>query len=215
MELQKIHVAIADDHELMRKGMINFLEEYEDISIDFDAPNGQVLIEKINGAERKPDICILDVSMPVMDGYQTLAEIKKNWPDIKVIMVSMFYNGYAIAKTLTDGASSYLSKDIAPAELNAAIRRVHDIGYYYSDTVSKYLSTTIRGESKPIKLSENEIEFLRWCCTDLNYQQIAEKMNLSIRTIDGYRDTLFRKLHAKNRSALVMFAIQTGLKVID
>jgi two-component system invasion response regulator UvrY len=215
MELQKIHVAIADDHELMRKGMINFLEEYDDFIIDFDAPNGQILIDKISEAERKPDVCILDVSMPVMDGYHALAEIKKNWPDIKVIMVSMFYNGYAISKTLTDGASSYLSKDIAPDELKAAIKRVCEIGYYYGDQVTQYLSNTIRGESKPVKLSENEIEFLRYCCTDLNYQQIAEKMCLSIRTIDSYRDALFRKLNAKNRSALVMFAIQTGLKAIE
>lgn len=216
MEIQKrIHIAIADDHELMRKGIIQFLEDYQYFSIDFDAANGQELIARITEAEIKPDICILDISMPVMNGYETLAAIKKNWPDIKVIMVSMFHNEYTIIRTMKDGANSYLPKDTSPNELKTAILKVYDHGYYYSEEVTKHLSTMLRDDAKKIKITENEIDFLRFCCSDLSYQQIAEAMGLSPRTVDSYRDALFRKLNVKSRSALVMFAIQTGIKVIE
>ncbi len=209
-----IHLAVADDYELIRKGLRYSIATFGNCIIDIEAEDGLELIEKILAAERKPDICLLDISMPRMDGYKALVEIKKQWPEIKVIILTVHYVEYAIIKTLRDGAACCLPKEVNDLELKKAISQVHSEGFYYNDEVSKYFSTSLREDSKKIKLTENELTFLRHCCTDFSYKEIAEKMEVSPRTIDSYRDSLFEKLGVKTRTSLVVFALQTGIKPV-
>ncbi len=206
-----IRIAIADDVPILRKGLILLLNSYKPCGVDIEANNGQELINKIKLAENKPDICILDISMPVMDGYETLSAIKQYWPNIKVVILSVHYNEYTIIRTVREGASCCLPKEVDTDELFTAIKQVHNKGYYHTELVKHYLTNSMYEDVRKLKLNKNEQEFLRLCCSDMSYKQIAMQMELSPRTIDGYRDDLFLKLNIKSRSALVMFALQTGL----
>jgi len=165
-----------------------------------------------------PDIVLLDINMPEMDGYETAQWLKQHHPDVKVLALSMYDNETSIIRMLKSGARGYILKDSEPGELKAALRALEEKGFYYSDLVSGKLMHAINkmedenGNLKNIvPLNERETDFLTYACTELTYKEIAEKMFLSPRTIDGYRDALFEKLNVKTRVGLVMYAIKNGI----
>jgi DNA-binding NarL/FixJ family response regulator len=210
MKTETKNIALVDDHVLLRAGLAGMLKE-SGYQVLFEADNGKDFIEKLKGTE--PDIVLLDINMPVMDGYATAAWIKTNYPDIKVLALSMYDDEDAIIKMLKNGARGYILKDSHPSELKAAIESLAAKGFYYSEMVTGRLMRTIMdddGKAVDDSLTEREIEFLKLSATEMTYKEIAEQMHLSPRTIDGYRDALFEKLNIKSRVGLVLYAIKNG-----
>jgi DNA-binding NarL/FixJ family response regulator len=203
------NIALVDDHVLMRKGLANLLQDLEH-QVLFEADNGKDFLDKLKD-HTSPELVLMDINMPQMDGYETALEIKQSYPDIRVLALSMYDDELAIIKMLRNGARGYVLKDCEPKELKAAIKAVLEKGFYYSELVSGYLIRTINNPDDISRLSTREIEFLKLCCTEMTYKEIADKMCLSPRTVDGYRDELFRKLCIKSRVGLVMFAIKNGI----
>ena len=160
--------------------------------------------------------------MPKMDGYDTTLWLKKNHPAIKVLALSMFNDENAIIRMLKNGAKGYLLKDSSPSELRSAIQSVVSKGFYYSELVTGTLIHTINHMDNPenasikdlLGLNERELEFLKLMCTELTFKEIADKMNISPRTVDGYRDALLEKLQCKTRIGLVIFAIKNGIVIV-
>jgi DNA-binding NarL/FixJ family response regulator len=207
-----ILVAIADDHTLIRDAISNMIETFSDFKIYISSSNGSDLIEKIKSGKRLPDICVLDISMPVMNGYEAAIEIKKNWPDINILALTMFDDEYCIIKMINAGVSGYVLKSGDSKELETALRTVHSQGIYYPQVYqNQLLHGIMKKRFDPPALTPKELELLAYCVTDLTYKQIASEMKTSMRSIDGHRDSLFQKLNVKNRVGLAVFAIKTGL----
>jgi DNA-binding NarL/FixJ family response regulator len=212
-------IALADDHVLLRNGLANLLKGL-DYQVLFEADNGRELIDKLNTHDL-PEIVLMDVNMPEMDGYDTTLWLKKNHPDVKVLALSMYDDENAIIRMLKSGAKGYILKDSHPSELKAAIEAILTKGFYHSELVSSKLINTINHLDDPenssarqmLGLNEREVEFLKLVCTEMTYKEIAEQMNVSVRTVDGYRDGLFDKLDCKSRVGLVLFAIKNGIVV--
>jgi two-component system invasion response regulator UvrY len=211
-----IIVVLVDDHALLRSGLAGIVSELG-YSVLYECDNGRQLIDQINKRET-PDLILMDINMPVMDGFETTLWLKKNAPLINVIALSMIDDERSIIRMIRNGAQGYILKDISPAELKTAIDAVTTTGYYYSELVTGSLvhaANKVDGDEqdpgREFKLGEREIQFLKLVCTDITYKEIAEKMFLSPRTIDGYRDELFLKLGVKSRVGLVLFSIRNGI----
>jgi DNA-binding NarL/FixJ family response regulator len=211
------NVVLVDDHVLLRNGLANLIESFGNYKVLFGANNGKAFIEKLD-PEFLPELVLLDINMPGMDGYETCLWIKKNYPYIKVLALSMYDNENSIIRMFKAGAKGYILKDCDPAELKAALDAVLTKGFYYSEMVTGKLINTINSLDKKestaksvIKLNDREIMFLKLACTELSYKEIADKMFVSPRTVDGYRDALFEKLNLKTRVGLVMYSIKNGI----
>lgn len=211
---QKISVAVADDHPALVKGLRFILEAYKDYKVSIEAYNGAELIEKIEQASALPDVCLLDISMPVMNGFEALTIIKQRWKSIKVIMQSTYYNEFNILKAFREGASAYLPKDADPKEIKSAIDTVCDDGFHYSEWEKEHVLPHIQDKTILTTINDKEIEFLKHICSDMTYEDIAAVIGKSARTVEGYRDALFQKLKLKNRTELALFAIRSGLVII-
>jgi two-component system, NarL family, invasion response regulator UvrY len=209
-------VALVDDHVLLRNGLASLVRNlgYE---VLFEANNGDDFIASMK-TQGTPDLVLMDINMPVKDGYETTLWLKKNHPDVLVLALSMYDDENAIIRMLKSGARGYIMKDSEPADLRAALDAIVRKGFYYSEMVTGRLVRSISdmdeegNESKnPSSLSDRETEFLKYACTEMTYKEIADKMILSPRTIDGYRDSLFEKLDIKTRTGLVIYAIKNGI----
>ncbi len=210
----KITVAIADDHGLLRNALARLVNTFDDYSVIFEASNGKELKTTVL-KHIIPDIVMLDVNMPEMDGYETAQWLNKNYPQIKILALSMLSDEKTIIKMFRLGAKGYLLKNTDPDELKQALDTLYNKNFYLSDYISEKLvkGLNIDGgkEEKEIVLNEKEREFLRWACTELSYKDIAAKMFLSSRTIDDYRASLFNKLKVHSRVGLVMYAIRNSI----
>ncbi len=213
----KANVVLVDDHSLLRNGLASLIKSFGDYNILFEADNGQDFINKLK-PKTLPQVVLMDINMPEMDGYEACLWLKNNHPEIKVLALSMYDNENSVIRMFKAGAKGYILKDCDPSELKAALDAVVSKGFYYSEMVTGKLIHTINTLDEEdsqvknlIQLNEREIIFLKLVCTELTYKEIAEKMFLSPRTIDGYRDDLFQKLNAKTRVGLVMYAIKNGI----
>lgn len=212
-----ISIAIIDDHTLFRQGMISLLSEFKEIQIVFNASNGKEMKDKII-CNPIPEVILMDINMPVMDGYESTSWLKANYPQIKVLALSMFDEDKSIIKMLKNGAGGYLLKESKTSEVVAAIKTIKDHGYFLNDLVSGRLLRNIQdnksGQNILADLSANEIKFLQLCCSEDTYKEIADQMNLSPHTIDNYRQNLFQKFEIKSRTGLVLFALKNELFVL-
>ena len=209
-------IALADDHVMLRNGLASMIKNFGH-EVLFEANNGEDIIKYIKEG-KQPDLVLMDINMPVKDGYETAAWLKENYPDIKVLALSMLDDENAIIRMIKNGARGYLLKESEPAELRSAINAVLQKGFYYSEMVTGRLVHSISGtdvesqhSQQVMQLTDREIEFLKLACTEMTYKEIAAQMHLSPRTIDGYRDALFLKLDIKTRTGLVIYAIKNGL----
>lgn len=211
------YIAIVDDHTLFRKGLRSLINLFAGYKVVLEASNGTEFIKSID-VNCKPDIVLLDIVMPEMDGYDTALWIRNNYPEINVLALSTMDSDNSIIRMIKNGARGYVLKDSEPAVLKRAFLDVVNVGYFYNDIVTKKVLKSI-GEivsnEKEIsvfaKLSEREIHFLKLVCSERTYQQIAREMFLSERTIDGYREALFQKLNVTSRVGLVLYAIKNNL----
>lgn len=217
---KKTTVALVDDHVLLRNGLAGLINSFDDFEVIFEADNGQDLIEKIK-RNTVPDMVMLDINMPEMDGYATAQYLKEAFPLVKVLALSMYDNETSIIRMFKAGARGYILKDSEPPELRRALDSILQKGYYNSELVSSRLIHSINkleDETSEVKqlvdLNDREIQFLKYACTEMTYKEIAEKMFLSPRTIDGYRDVLFAKLGVSTRVGLVLFAVRNGIVVV-
>jgi DNA-binding NarL/FixJ family response regulator len=217
----KTKIALADDHVLLRNGLANLIRDF-DYEVLFEADNGEDFLKKVK-SHGVPDIVLMDINMPVMDGYDTTSWLRKNLPHVKVLALSMYDDENAVLRMLRSGAKGYILKDVDPSELKSALSAILTKGFYHSELVTGKLIHTINNLDNPegssvkeiFGLNNREIEFIKLTCTELTYKEIAEKMYLSPRTIDGYRDALFDKLGLKSRVGLVLFAIKNGIVNIN
>ncbi len=204
------NIAIVDDHSLFAGSLEKLINTYSGFSVSYHAKNGRDLQTKFESGEPHPDIILLDINMPVMDGYETAAWLHENHPDVKVLALTMEDDETAIIKMLRNGAKGYLLKDIHPDVLKEALDELITKGYYHSDKVAAALLDSLHPKSQKRipDFKENEIKFMQLACSELTYKEIAELMNLSPKTIDGYRQELFNRLHIKNRVGLVIYALK-------
>lgn len=215
-----ITLALVDDHKLFRKGLISLIEMVcSNCRILFEADNGNDLQQKIDATDL-PEIILMDVNMPGMDGFISVQWLNDHYPQIKVLVVSMVEKEESIIRMLKLGVKGYLSKDVEPAELRDALDAVANKGFYYTDFITGKLIHSLQhnnnNNSTSIpELNEREKEFLHHVCSELTYQQIANNMFLSIKTIDGYRNALFEKFSVKSRTGLALYAVRHGLVSFD
>lgn len=214
MQHNTIHIAIVDDHTLFRQGLTLLLSEYPDIRLAFDAANGLEMKERLASAP-EPDVILMDINMPVMDGFESTQWLKQHHPDIKILALSTFEDDKPIIKMLKNGAGGYLVKESRIADVVQAIRTIHEQGYFLNELISAKMLRSIQDNPTPgalqVQLSDNEVTFLRLCCSELTYKEIAAEMKLSPHTIDNYRQELFDRLAIKSRTGLVLFAIKNEL----
>jgi len=207
-----MNIAYADDHKIVRKGIISFMNELGGINVVAEANNGRELIDNIIKSDIVPDVCILDISMPVMNGFDTIVELKKRWPNIKVLVLTIFQTDIYIIRMIMYGANGYLLKNCDPEEIKKALTTICNNGVYFSDSTARHFFNAVQNEEiKLPSLTAREMQVLHMCCSDLSYAQIAEKIGTTTRSVEGYRDSLFKKLKTGSRVSLAMFAVQFGL----
>ena len=214
--IKTIKIILADDHILLRDALASLVNAFEEFHVIGVAANGNEVIQLF---EKKsiPHLIILDLNMPAMDGYETSLWLQQHNPDVKIIILTMFDSEIALIRLLQVGVKGFLKKDVHPDELKTALLSVVENGYYYSHRTTGKLanffhkSYNTQSSIERALLNEKEIEFLKLASTDLTYKEIAQRMQLTPRSIDGYRDTLFDKLEVKSRVGLAIFAVKTGI----
>jgi len=214
-ESTTIKVAIADDHALFRTGVKTSLSIRKDIQMVAEAENGMQLLNLLKHI--KPDVILLDIHMPIMDGYATLPEVKKLYPDIKVIMLSMNNDPSIITRMMEVGANSYLTKESDSEVIYQAIKTCYEDDFYFNDLTNKALLNGLRSkrhaepEPAEVQLSDKEVTILRLMCEEKSTKEIAEAVDLSPRTVEAIRDKLKSKTGAKSMAGLVMYAVKAGI----
>lgn len=187
-------------------------------TVIFEADNGKDLQTKLT-PENTPDILLLDINMPEMDGFSTVKWLNVHYPLIKTLVVSMIEKEETVVNMLKLGIKGYLCKDVEPKELSEALHSVYNKGFYYTDFITGKLLYSIQQEGgegyngghSSTSFNDREREFLKLVCSELTYNDIAVKMSLSPKTIDGYRNALFEKLNIKSRVGLALYAVKHGL----
>jgi two-component system, NarL family, invasion response regulator UvrY len=212
----QLNIALVDDHNLFRKGLIKLImlgDVANKYNILFEAENGLDLKEKMKQPPF-PDIILMDIDMPDGDGFEAVEWLQRTHADIKVLVITMMEVEDSILRMLRLGVKGYLSKDIEVEDMHMALEALANNGFYYSEVVTGVLNEHLSNPNKKsaaIRLSQNEREFLKLAATELTYQQIADKMHLSVKTIDGYREDLFKRLNVKTRVTLALWAVREGI----
>lgn len=215
-----IKIALVDDEILFRKGISFLLQREDNIEIIFEASNGEELISRLEDSEIRPDIIIMDLKMPVLNGVEATKIIRKIYPDIKIIALTSYDTKSFVANMIQVGAVAYLIKNTTPKDLIHTINEVSRKGFYYSQTVLKTIQDTIIS-SKNNKcnletgfLSPREIEILQLICQQKTTSEIADQLFLSPRTVEGHRNNLLLKTESRNIAGLVVYAIQNEIAVL-
>ena len=212
---EKIKIAMVDDHVLLRNALASLINSFDNCKVIYEANNGSEFIDKLSTFSI-PDVVLLDLNMPVMDGFDTAVWLRDNYPKIYVLMLTMYDSELTLIRLLQAGVKGFLKKDVEPSELKFAINSVVQSGYYYSTQTAGRLANLFRTSKDNLRLqnstlNDQEIKFLKFACTDLTYKEIAQSMNLTPRSVDALRDQLFLKLDVKSRVGLAMLAIKYGV----
>lgn len=217
-----IHLALADDEALFRKGMKLLLEDYEGISVVLEAQDGEQLLQQLRQATSLPDVLLLDMKMPNLNGVETAKVLQENFPSIKIIVLSTYFSKAFIVNMIELGAGAYLPKNTTPDEVVATIREVYNNGFSYNQAVLEVIRDNMLQKSKPkmplsfgVDITSREKEILQLICEEYTTGEIAEKLFISPRTVDGHRNNLLEKLGCKNVAGLVVYAIQHQLVKIN
>jgi DNA-binding NarL/FixJ family response regulator len=215
---EPIKVLIADDHVLYRAGVKTALSAKKDLKVIAEADNGMHLLNMLKMI--KPDVILLDIQMPIMDGIGALPEIKKNWPNIKVIMLTMMDDHSMITKLMELGANSYLSKTSDSEIIYEAIKTCFEQEYYFNSLTNKALLTNLKLKNNPTpqkiaildaNLNDKEVLILKLMCEEKSTKEIADIVELSPRTVESIRDKLKVKTGAKSTAGLIMYAVKNNL----
>jgi len=214
--MNKIKIAIADDYKIYRDGLKVGLSADDNMEIIAEADNGEDLMKVLE--TNSPDVILMDLKMPIMDGMEATKHVRKKYPDIKVLVVSMYEDDKFIIHLMENGANGYLLKNAEPDEIKKAIYAVHENGYYFNDVVNKALlkKLVLKNNLKPsfnqnIDLTEREQEVLKMICEEKTAAEIAKEIFLSPRSVEGIRQRLIEKIGVRNTAGLVMFAVKNGI----
>ncbi|CAM1365181.1 response regulator transcription factor [Tenacibaculum soleae] len=205
-------IVIIDDHILIAQALSNIISNFEEFEVLYVCENGKDFQDKIN-SKGVPDIVLLDISMPVMDGFETAKWIKETHKGILIMALSMQDDESSLIKMIKNGAKGYLLKNVYPTDLEKALKKLIEKGRFFPEWASSKIFDSISDGSEAnqkIKLTDREIEFLKYTVTEMNYREISEKMFCSPRTIENYRDSLFEKLELKTRVGLAVYALKNG-----
>lgn len=208
-----IQVAIAEDQKLFRECLVSLLNGFEDISVTLEVANGKELIEHLNQGILSPEVVLLDLTMPEMNGLDTTRHLKKHFPDIKIIILSVHSEERHIAHMVSEGVNGYLAKNADLSEVVRAVQSVHEKGFYFNETVLKAIHLGMaqkhtRSYNPGNPLTAREKEILQLICQEFTTAEIAEKLFLSVRTVDGHRNSLLEKTGARNTAGLVLYALR-------
>lgn len=216
-----ITLAIADDEALFRKGISLLINDLDNMSLYFEAVNGKDLLdklEKLDSAGVQPDVLLLDLNMPEMNGIEAAKVIREKYPDLKFIVLSSYYSKAFIVNMIELGAAGYLAKNSAPEDMEHTIREVAAKGFFYDQKVMEVIRESMVKKTRPqlrvpfgIDISDREREVLQLICEEYTTPEIAEKLFISPRTVDGHRNNLLQKMDCRNTAGLVVVAIQQGL----
>lgn len=208
----KTKVGLVDDHQLFLKSLHLMLDSFKVYEVVVEALHGEDLKQKLKSSGVIPDVMLVDVNMPVMDGIATCKWLSEAYPAMKLIALSMNDTDVAIIDMIKAGCCAYLLKDTHPTELEKALHEVISKGYYNADASNINFRRLLLKSNEPptIVLTEKEKQFLTYACSELTYKQVAAEMNLSERTIDGYREALFQKFHVQSRVGLCLEALRKG-----
>lgn len=211
-----IHLALADDETLFRKGMRILIEGFEGMEVVLEAEHGQDLLDKLATADPLPNVLLLDLNMPQLNGVETAKQLQRDYPSLRVIVLSTYFSKKFILSMVELGASSYLAKNSAPEAVETSIREVFDKGFSYSDPVMEVIRENMVKKMKPKpsfgpQLTERELQVLQLICEQKTAQEIAETLFISVRTVDGHRNNLLQKLNCRNTAGLVVYALQHNL----
>ena len=204
----KIKIGIVDDHQLFLKSLALMLRSFNNYDVIVEASNGKNLQEKMLDKKSIPEIMLIDVNMPVMDGISTAQWLNENYSEMKLVALSQNDGDRVIIGMLKAGCCAYLLKDTHPNELEKALNEIYAKGFYNADASNINFRRFLQLEKESIKLNEKENTFLQFACSELTYHEIAAKMNLSERTVEGYRENLFHKFNVQSRVGLVLEAIR-------
>jgi DNA-binding NarL/FixJ family response regulator len=214
--MSKIKIAIADDYKIYREGLKVGLSANEEFEVIFEADNGEDLLKGMES--QLPDVILMDLKMPIMDGMEATKEVRKKYPSVKVLVVSMYEDDKFIIHLMENGANGYLLKNTEPDEIRRSIYAVHENGYYFNDLVNKALlkKLVLKNNFKPsfnqnVELSEREVEVLKLICEEKTAGEIAKEIFLSPRSVEGIRQRLIEKVGVRNSAGLVMFAVKNGM----
>ncbi len=214
--MNKIDIIIVDDHVLFSQALNGLVSNFDEFNVVTVLNNGKELVDYFSKENKQPQIVLMDIKMPIMNGIEATQWLKDNKPEIKVLALSMEADEDTILKMLRAGAKGYLLKDIHPSVLQHALKEVDASGFYYTENVTNTLLNSINNKEKSIaiQLKDRELEFLKLACTERTYREIAEIMFLSPKTVDNYREALFEKLGAKTRIGLVLYAIKEKIVIL-
>lgn len=214
--MSKIDIIIVDDHVLFSQALNSLVSRFEEFNVIKVLNDGSEVVNYFKNNNPKPDVVLMDIQMPIMNGIEATNWLKINNPDIKVIALSMECEEETILAMLRAGAKGYLLKDIHPSVLQHALCEVHKNGFYYTENVTNTLVNSHKSSNNKtnIILKERELEFLKLACSELTYKQVAEKMCLSPKTVENYREALFEKLNAKTRIGIVLYAIKHKIVIL-
>ncbi|MBK8145609.1 MAG: response regulator transcription factor [Bacteroidetes bacterium] len=211
----KIKIALADDQILFREGIASIIKNEKDFSLIIEADNGLDFLSKLRSTNELPEVLLMDMEMPGMDGMQLNDEIRKKYPSIKVIVLSVHAKERLISRMIQAGASGYLLKNCNREELITAVRNVFENGFYITPNVIQALRSPLANakgitntQSIPVDISQREIEVLKLICEEFSNAEIADKLFISVRTVDGHRNNLLAKTGCHNTAGLVLFAVK-------
>ena len=213
--MEVIKVAIADDHQIFRKGVILSLRPFTNIKFVLEAENGNELLQNMPVAE--PDVVLMDLRMPLKDGIETTKLLSKQYPHVNVIVLSMYEDERFVYHLMENGAHGYLLKNAEPQEIRRAIMEVHEKGYYLNNFVNRILlkrthkQNVVPSISSEITLTDREKDVLKFICMEFTAQEIAQKMEISPRTVEAIKDRLMERFGSKNTAGLVFFAVKNNL----
>lgn len=214
--MNNISYIIADDHAIFRQGIKFSLNGFERLTCKGEAGNGEELLDILKSG--LPDVILMDLKMPGIDGVAATKEVRKLYPGIKIIVLTMYDDEQYIIHMLDIGANAYLVKNTEPEEIARAIHSVHENEYYFSDMVSKTMLKTLVNKKRisprfanTVALSERENEILKLICKEYTTAEIANQLFLSQRTIEGIRTSMLEKVGVRNTAGLVLYAVKAGL----
>jgi DNA-binding NarL/FixJ family response regulator len=212
---EPIKVVLVDDHRLFRKGIAELVNDFTGFAVVWEAENGKEFTQKIS-PQALPDIVLLDVSMPVMDGFETAQWMEQRYPEVKILSLSMHDDDETIMKMLQSGVNGYVLKNADPSELEKALNTLEKEGSYYSTRVAEILVKNFnKNKEVKVELSGREIEFLKLSCTELPYKSFAPLLKVHPRVVEAIRETLFKKLQVVSRVGLVLYAIKNGIYKVE
>lgn len=213
-----IRLAIADDEALFRKGMISLLQDEQDMEVVLEATDGEDLLQLLRQAENLPEVLLLDLNMPRLNGIEAAKIIREAYPDLKIVVLSTYFSPTFVLNMIEIGAAAYLPKNTDPVEMRKTILDVMAHGFSYSREVLEVIHQNMQQKARPrmqtpfgVALTSREMEILQLICEEYTTAEIAEKLYISPRTVDGHRNNLLEKLGCKNVAGLVVYAMQHEL----